>query len=102
MGPRSVIEGQAAELKRRERWVAAVKRRRSRRRNVGLLAANWAKMTKKSERVRDNLLRHKDQAKHSGGLSHQLSAHKFCSSCLMNGQIVSYLMFMLYIFGVHS
>ena len=43
MGPRRVIEGQAAEVKRRERWVAAVKRRESRRRNVGLLAASWAK-----------------------------------------------------------
>ena len=40
MGPRRVIEGQAAEVKRRERWVAAVKRRESRRRNVGLLAAS--------------------------------------------------------------
>ena len=39
MGPRRVIEGHAAEVKRRERWEAAVKRRRSRRRNVGLLAA---------------------------------------------------------------
>ena len=40
MGPRKVIEGQAAEVKRRERWEEAVKRRKSRRRNVGLLAAN--------------------------------------------------------------
>ena len=40
MGPRRVIEGQAAEVKRRERWEEAVKRRKSRRRNVGLLAAN--------------------------------------------------------------
>ena len=34
-----MIEGHAAEVKRRERWEAAVKRRRSSRRNVGLLAA---------------------------------------------------------------
>ena len=40
MGPRRVIEGQAAEVKRRERWEAAEKRRSSRRRNVGLLPAN--------------------------------------------------------------
>jgi len=40
MGPRRVIEGQAAEVKRRERWEAAVKRRKSSRRNVGLLAVD--------------------------------------------------------------
>jgi len=40
MGPRRVIEGQAAEVKRRERWEEAVKRRKSRRRNVGLLAVD--------------------------------------------------------------
>ena len=45
MGPRRVIEGHAAEVKRRERWEAAVKRRRSSRRNVGLLAVSWAKLT---------------------------------------------------------
>ena len=45
MGPRRVIEGHAAEVKRRERWEAAVKRRKSRRRNVGLLAVSWAKLT---------------------------------------------------------
>ena len=39
MGPRRVIEGQAAEVKRRERWEAAAKMRKSRRRNVGLLPA---------------------------------------------------------------
>ena len=40
MGPRRVIEGQAAELRRRERWEAERKRRNNRRRNVGLLAEN--------------------------------------------------------------
>ena len=45
MGPRRVIEGQAAEVKRRERWEAAVKRRKSSRRNVGLLAVSWEKFT---------------------------------------------------------
>jgi len=40
MGPRRVIDGQAAEVKRRERWEAAEKRRESRRRNVPLLAVD--------------------------------------------------------------
>ena len=40
MGPRRVIEGQAAELRRRERWEAERKRRNNRRRNVGLFAVN--------------------------------------------------------------
>ena len=55
---------------------------KSRRRNVDLLAASWAKFAfKDSQQGRINLLTHKGQAKHSGGLSHQLSAGKFYSSC---------------------
>ena len=46
MGPRRVIDGQAAEVKRRERWEAAEKRRESRRRNVPLLAASSLSPTK--------------------------------------------------------
>ena len=103
MGPRRVIEGQAAEVKRRERWEEAVKRRKSRRRNVGLLAANSSSPNvglfvgcdmvdfhhqSFTARREVNLLTHKGQAKHSGGLSLQLFVHKFYSSCLKNGQIV--------------
>lgn len=38
MGPMRVMEGQAAEVRRRERWEAARNRRRSSSRNVRLLA----------------------------------------------------------------
>ena len=44
-----------------------------------------------TQQGRNNLLTHKGQAKHSGGLSHQLYARKFYSSCSRNGQIVLYL-----------
>ena len=38
MGPMRVMEGQAAEVRRRERWEAARNRRKSNSRNVRLLA----------------------------------------------------------------
>jgi len=38
MGPMRVMEGQAAEVRRRERWEAARNRRKSNSRNVHLLA----------------------------------------------------------------
>ena len=38
MGPMRVMEGQAAEVRRRERWEAARNRRKSSSRNVRLLA----------------------------------------------------------------
>ena len=42
MGPMRVMEGQAAEVRRRERWEAARNSRKSNSRNVRLLAEKQA------------------------------------------------------------
>ena len=84
MGPMRVMEGQAAEVRRRERWEAARNRRKSNSRNVCLLAEKQAISRFFSifgNHERRNLLTHRDQARCSGGPSPPLFAHRFYISC---------------------
>ena len=84
MGPIRMIEGQAAEERRRERWEAARNRRKSSSRNVRLLAEKQAIsrfFSVSGDHGRSNLLTHRDQARCSGGPFPPLFAHIFYTSC---------------------